>query len=542
LLGVFAPALLLLGCEPVGIADAFPDSGQDEPLPGDEGENDEGDPGPSCPAMQLSEIARGQGGFVLDGEARGDYAGWSVDGAGDVNGDGIADLVVGARDAEGNGTGSGRTYVVFGTIETDDVLLGNIALGIGGFAVDGETAYDSSGFVVSRAGDTNGDGLDDVIVGAHDADPNGLQNSGRAYVVFGKKDIETVSLADVANGIGGFALDGASTHDWAGHCASAAGDVNGDGLDDIIVGASRADPNDLDRSGQSYVVFGKEGSDPVLLAEVAQGIGGFAVDGASEHDSAGYSVSGAGDVNGDGLADIVLGAPTANPNGPWSGRAYVVFGKKDTDNVDLVTVALGSAGFVMDGASAYDSTGYAVSNAGDVNGDGLDDVIVGAHDADPHGESSGRSYVVFGKVDTTQVSLADLARGAGGFVLDGAVPQDDSGRSVNGAGDLNGDGLDDVIVGARGANPGGRADAGKAYVVFGKADTEAVSLAEVANGVGGFAMEGALARDWAGKSVGGAGDVNHDGVPDLVLGAPQALSSTGRAYVVFGGDFSCPDE
>jgi hypothetical protein len=253
-------------------------------------------------------------------------------------------------------------------------------------------------------------------------------------------------------------------------------------------------------------------------------------------------VSKAGDVNGDGLADVVLGAPMADPNGPWSGRAYVIFGKKDTGNVALVTVPLGHAGFVMDGASAYDSTGYAVSGAGDVNGDGLDDVIVGAHDADPNGESTGRTYVVFGKADTGQVSLSDVARGSGGFVLNGAVPQDDAGRSVSSAGDLNDDGLADVIVGARGANPNGVADAGKAYVVFGKTDTEAVSLAEVANGVGGFAMNGVLAGDWTGKSVSTAGDIDNDGVPDLVLGAPRALSSVGRVYVVFGGDFSCPDE
>ena len=129
-----------------------------------------------------------------------------------------------------------------------------------------------------------------------------------------------------------------------------------------------------------------------------------------------------------------------------AGESYVVFGKADNSSVDLG--ALGNGGFRIDGIDANDYSGDSVSGAGDVNGDGLDDVIIGAYGADPGGSSAaGESYVVFGKADSASIDLGAL--GSGGFRIDGIDTFDSSGRSVSGAGDVNGDGLDDVIVGAR---------------------------------------------------------------------------------------------
>ena len=506
------------------------------------------------PAVELSaiQLSDNPGGFVINGVDGGDRSGYSVSGAGDVNGDGLDDIIIGVRLADPNGSSSGASYVIFGKSDGNVVELSDIENGdSGGFVLNGVSENDRSGRSVSGAGDVNGDGLDDILIGAYRADLNG-SDSGVSYLVFGKTGGGVVELSKIndTNNSDGFMLNGTGRFDRSGFSVSGAGDVNGDGLDDIIIGALNADPRGSN-SGASYVVFGKTDGGIVELSDIENNTTdttGFVINGAESFDQSGSSVSRAGDVNGDGFDDIIVGAHDADRNSIGSGSSYVVFGKTDGGIVELSGIerALGG-GFVIRGVDMNDNSGVSVSGAGDVNGDGLDDVIIGAHRADPNGNmEGGEGYVVFGKSDGRIVELRNIEENSSGFVIRGADADDRSGLSVSGAGDINGDGLDDIIVGAYLAEFAGFQDQGASYLVFGKTDSNTVRLSDIEQGIGGFVIYGANGEDQSGFSVSGAGDVNGDGFDDLLVGAPSDDESSGpgaysngivegASYVIFGG-------
>ena len=485
----------------------------------------------------------GTTGFRLDGIDTGDLSGIRVSSAGDVNGDGFDDLIIGAPRADpGGDSDAGESYVVFGKSSGFTAAIDLSTLnGTTGFRLDGIDADDLSGIEVSSAGDVNGDSFADLIIGALDGDPGGDSEAGESYVVFGKSSGFTAAVdLSTLNGTDGFRLDGIDADDHSGRAVSSAGDVNGDGFDDLIIGAFGGDPGGDSDAGESYVVFGKSsGFTAVVDLSTLNGTNGFRLDGLDAGDNSGHSVSSAGDVNGDGFDDVIIGARRAD--GGDQGESYVVFGKSSgfPTAVDLSTLN-GTTGFRLDGIDAGDESGRSVSSAGDVNGDGFDDLIIGALYADPGGDSSaGESYVVFGKSSgfTAAIDLSTL-NGTNGFRLDGIDAGDQSGVSVSSAGDVNADGFDDVIIGANGGTPGG-----ESYVVFGKSSsfTAAIDLSTL-NGTTGFRLDGIDAGDQSGVSVSSAGDVNGDGFDDLIIGAesadPDGDSAAGESYVVFGGNFT----
>ncbi|MDA1114808.1 MAG: FG-GAP-like repeat-containing protein, partial [Planctomycetota bacterium] len=230
--------------------------------------------------------------WQFDGQAISDVLGYSVSGAGDVDGDGFDDLIVGALLADPGGlTEAGSAFVYSGA--TGSLI----------WQFDGQVSLDKLGFSVSGAGDVDGDGFDDLIVGAPVADPGGLSNAGSAYVYSG------------ATGNLIWQFDGQASGDFLGHSVSGAGDVDGDGFDDLIVGASSADPGGLTDAGSAYVYSGATGS---LI---------WQFDGQAWVDQLGISVSGIGDVDGDGFDDVIVSAPSADPGGVSSaGSAYVYSG------------------------------------------------------------------------------------------------------------------------------------------------------------------------------------------------------------------------
>lgn len=442
----------------------------------------------------------GTDGFSIDGiDSIGEF-GISVNSAGDVNGDNFQDLIVGARRA-----GSfGKSYIVFGrdrdqfapVFDLSELLPSNGGDGTSGFVIDGIDAAGRLGTSVASAGDVNGDGMDDLIVGAYDADivENGLiiaANAGKAYVVLGQADGFGGSVDLSALGGGGFVVTGGED-DRAGRSVASAGDVNGDGLDDVIVGAPSASG-----AGRAYVIYGR--TDPSSLSGldlstiVANGDGFelLATD-ANAAGDLGHAVSSAGDVNGDKFDDIIIGAIAAQGEAVGSGVSYVVFGRSsDTipinGQIDMSDLdPFGTEGFQIDGLNSADQLGYSVSSAGDINGDGFDDLLVGAYGAEnlDFETDAGQTYLVYGAPAGTYMSADPMAmdpppprielqplvvNGTNGLVVDGVDAGDNSGFAVSAAGDVNGDGLDDLIIGARYAEADvGPADTGHSYVVFGQ--------------------------------------------------------------------------
>lgn len=499
----------------------------------------------SYPSVLALGSLDGSNGLRLDGGKPGDFAGFSVSSAGDVNHDGIEDLIIGAP---GYSEDAGSTYVVFGRdtgftspIRLDDLVDSGFARG---FRIDGN-AHSYLGYSVAAGGDLNGDGVDDLLASATNERAAGSASAGSTYVIYGKQCARAAcsfpTSASLVADSTGLRIDGATANDNSGIEVDGAGDINGDGVGDLIIGANFSQPGGIFNAGSSFVVYGRPDlakSGPNSLGELGSAkLGGYRIDGYAERAEAGYSVSRAGDVNGDGIDDVIVGAWTENGG---QGAAYVVFGRRDSDRWPPVSLAMldGVNGFRLAG-SPTERAGSSVSGAGDVNGDGYDDIIVGAMFASPNGQyTAGTSYVVFGHGGNFEPSLV-LANldGTNGFRIDGVHAGDSTGARVNAAGDVNGDGFADVVIGAEYANYGAEAS-GSSYVVFGHGGKflPAFSLGAL-DGRNGFRIDGEAQEDYSGNSVASA-DINHDGLDDLVIGAqqadPEGNADAGSVYVIFG--------
>ena len=485
--------------------------------------------------LSLNAIAAGTGGFVLYGRDGADRSGRSVASAGDFNGDGFADIVIGAPYGDVSAAKAGEATVIFGKAGGFGAGIDMASVGAAGFTIFGADAGDNVGQAVASAGDFNGDGFDDLIIGVQRGDGAGnlTQSAGEAYVVFGGASWfgGSLNLGTIANGTGGFVLSGAEFYDFAGFSVASAGDINGDGFDDLLIGAPAADTtgNARAEAGETYVLFGKAGGFAAQrdLTTIANGTAGFVILGQELGDQSGFSVASAGDINGDGFADMIIGARNGDGAGNLkngAGESYVVFGQAAGfgATVDLTTIAAGTGGFVIQGIDTGDESGFSVASAGDINGDGFDDLLVGARygdRADNAAGSAGETYVIFGKAAPFfgGVSLASIAAGTGGFVVYGQYTGDVSGMSVASAGDIDGDGFDDVVISARYGDRGG-SYAGQSYVLFGRNFTNTLSHLGTATGgtltgrpiaddmVGGRGNDILVGRGGEDVLIGGAGD------------------------------------
>ncbi|MCF0053782.1 FG-GAP-like repeat-containing protein [Dyadobacter sp. LJ53] len=413
--------------------------------------------------------------------------GWSVASAGDVNADGFSDVIIGAQEYDHGQTNEGVAFIYHGS--AGGLTAQYAAL----LEINESSAY--FGRCVASAGDVNGDGFSDVIVGAPYCD-KGAQNSddGAAFIYHG-------SSSGINNAVS-VKITGEKPGSWMGHSVASAGDVNGDGYSDIIIGEPGY-AGEINEGAALVFPGSASGISSVSISNIRSG----------QSDSfLGWSVSSAGDINGDGFSDIMAGAPSFDSPQVNEGAAFIYNGSAAELNY------LSSA--TLQSNQNGSQTGYSVSSAGDVNGDGFTDVIVGAPYFDNGESNEGAAFLYYGSASGISLN---------GFeTLEGNQADANMGFSVSGAGDVNGDGYSDVIVGAPMFDDG-QANTGRVFIFHGSSsglNTQA-ALTLSYNQLGGR----------FGHAVASAGDINADGYSDVLVGAPgydNVQNEEGAAFVYYG--------
>ncbi|MCP4362237.1 MAG: hypothetical protein GY796_29880 [Chloroflexi bacterium] len=470
----------------------------------------------AAPLMPDADLS--QADTIFEAEAAGDQAGDTVAGLGDINGDGLPDFAIGAPHNDEAGNNAGQVYIFWGRPEGWGTVL-DLSLADASFL--GERSDARAGNVVAAAGDVNNDGFNDILIGAY-SDGEAGTRAGQIYLVLGKA---TGWAMDISLSLADASFLGENLGDEAGTAVAGVGDANGDGFDDILIGAPKNDYAG-NRAGQAYLILGQATG---WAMDMSLSLADASFLGEKQMERATSSLAGAGDVNGDGFDDLVIGDWGLNNHVPNGGEAYLIFGK--ATGWTMHTSLLDSDASFM-GEALGNWAGYSVDGVGDVNGDSFDDVLIGAPGSDDHGRQTGEAYLILGKATgwTMKVILdqADASFRSEWWGLSWA------GSTVAGAGDINNDGLNDLLITA-GIDEEAGIDSGQTFLVLGRTNgwSQDMDLMEAVSFLG---EDGG---DNAGDAMTSLGDVNNDGLNDILIGAPLSDAGgpdAGRAYLLLGNN------
>ena len=472
------------------------------------------------------------------GVNNGDRIGWhGLSSAGDFNGDGNTDLMIGSFYS---GIG-GRVWLFFDVADRIELFDGPIDTSQADLLIEASNAHDSFGAHLGNIGDINGDGCDDIAIGASGGDPLDRDTAGYISVIYGCNPATLaagVLYTDDIDGSNGFTIMGAESGDRIGHGdVVGLGDFNGDGLDDFAFGTLATGG----RIGSVFVLYGQDGNFPaqIDLADTDVAISRF--DGSQNHPQGaqdfGLAVAALGDFNGNGYTDLIAGANGSNHGegtAMWSaGAAYVIFGQATPPTQMSIDALDGSNGFAILSGQSGAWLGYAVTGGRDINGNGLPDLAVGALADSPmiEGEtraSAGSVFLIYGREDTWPASInAHELTASEGMHIVGPEPSSRTGGAIAMSGTVDDEGVADLVIGAYQASPQEREKAGQVYVIKGQSTPlpSQLDLAAI-SGVDAWRIDGAMDAAWLGISTTVTPDLNGDGAPQLLLGANLASSST----------------
>ncbi|TFF99322.1 MAG: hypothetical protein EU541_05180 [Promethearchaeota archaeon] len=459
------------------------------------------------PKMDIS-LSDANASFI--GEEAHDWSGRSLSGLGDINGDGYDDFAIASSRHDNS---KGKVYIFLGKESGFSMELN---LSEADVSFIGEKDIDWAGWSITGAGDVNNDSYDDIIIGAYQAN----SSRGKVYLIFGKN---TGWKTDVSLSVSNASYVGEISSDQAGFSVSSAGDINGDDFDDILIGA----PQYGSFQGRTYLIYGKTSG---WLNNIYLSNANASFTGEASLDMVGSVVSSAGDVNNDTYSDILIGSNLNDEGGVSSGKVYLFFGSSSGYIGDL-SVSKANASFI--GENPYDFAGTSIAGVGDVNGDDFDDILIGANNFSEIFEEGGKAYLIFGRETNLWINGMHLSNANASFVSESL--NNKFGTSAARVGDVNNDTYNDILIGAYFNSEGGPTS-GQTYLILGK-ETGWNSDISISNADGSFIGE--ENGDYSGYCVSGAGDVNNDGYDDILIGAynnDEGGTSAGKSYLFLDFD------